>query len=181
MRNFAELLLIKEAQASLKKHKYFAMWKKQMRVFTDENGILRCQGRIDIVLSLPYATKHPVLLPNDHCLTALYIKRAHARVLHNGVKDTLTELRSQFWVMMGTNVVKRILSECYLCRRHEGRSYFVSPPPPLPAFRIQESPPFTSTGGILLDHCMSRVQVEVSIRCGMCCTHVVLPEPYNWM
>ena len=82
-RNFAELLLIKEAHASLKKHKNFAMWKKQMRFFTDENGILRCQGRIDNVLSLPYSTKHPVLIPNDHCLTALYIKRAHARVLHN--------------------------------------------------------------------------------------------------
>ena len=43
-------------------------------------------------------------------------------------------------------MVKRILSECYLCRRHEGRSYFVPPPPPLPTFRVQESPPFTSTG-----------------------------------
>ena len=117
-----------------------------MRVFKDENGILRSQGRIDNVLSLPYSTKHPVLLPNDHCLTALYIKCAHARVLHNGVKDTLTELRSQFWVMRRRAVVKRILSECYLCRRHEGRSYFVPPPPPLPAFRVQESPPFTGTG-----------------------------------
>ena len=38
-KNFAELLLIKEAQASLKKHKNFAMWKKQMRVFTDENDV----------------------------------------------------------------------------------------------------------------------------------------------
>ena len=90
-----------------------------MSVFTDENGILRCQGRIDNVLSIPYSTKHPVLLPNDHCLTALYIKRAHARILHNGIKDTLTELRSQFWVTRGRAEVKRILSECYLCQRHE--------------------------------------------------------------
>ena len=73
-------------------------------------------------------------------------------------------------------MVKRILSESYLCRRHEGRSYFFPPPPPLPAFRVQESPPFTSTG---VDHCMSIVQLEVSIRCGLCCTHVVLPEPYT--
>ena len=42
--------------------------------------------------------------------------------------------------------MKRILYSCYVCRRHEGRSCRVPPPPPLPAFRVREAPPFTSTG-----------------------------------
>ena len=80
-RKYAELLLIKEAQFCLKTDKNFPMW-----------GIL-----------------NPVILPGDHHLTTLYIRRAHARVLHNGVKETLSELRSQLWVIKGRSVVKHVL------------------------------------------------------------------------
>ena len=87
-----------------------------------------------------------MILPGDHHLTALYVRRTHVRVLHNGVKETLAELRSQFWVVKGRSVVKRILHNCCVCRRYEGKSYRVPPPPPLPAFRVREAPPFTSSG-----------------------------------
>lgn len=145
-RKFAEILLIRDAQVSLKAHKNFPVWEKQLSLFEGDHGVLRCRGRIDNALGLSYSTKHPVILPGDHHLTTLYIRRAHARVLHNGTKETLTELRSQFWVIKGRSVVKRILQHCYICRRHEGKSYLVPPPPPLPAFRVQEAPPFTNTG-----------------------------------
>ena len=85
-RKSAEFLLIKEAQVSLKAHKNFPTWEKQLSLFADDNGILRCRGRIDHASTLPYATKHPVILPGDHHLTTLYIRQAHARVLHNGVQ-----------------------------------------------------------------------------------------------
>ena len=141
-----ENLLIKDAQVSLKTHEKFSKWEKQLFLFSDDNGILRCRGRIDNASNLPYSTKYPVILPGDHHLTALYVHRAHARVLHNGVKETLAELRSQFWVVKGRSVVKRILHNCSVCRRYKGKSYRVPPPPPLPAFRVREAPPFTSSG-----------------------------------
>ena len=104
-RQYAELLLIRDAQASLKCHKNFTTWKRQFSFF-DDDGVLRCQGRIDNALSLPYSAKHPIILPSNSHLTTLYVRCAHARVLHNGVKETLTELRSQFWVIKGRSVVK---------------------------------------------------------------------------
>ena len=82
------------------------MWEKQLSLFADNDGILRCRGRIDNALNLPYLTKHPVILPGDHHLKTLYVCRAHDRVLHNGTKEILTELRSQLWVIKGRSVVK---------------------------------------------------------------------------
>lgn len=67
---------------------------------------------------LPTSTKHPIFLPKSHHLTHLFVKWAHERVFHNGVRDTLTELRSRFWVK-GKSLVRRTLHHCTLCRRFE--------------------------------------------------------------
>ena len=162
-----------DAQVPLKVHKNFPLWETQLSLFEDDNKILRCKGRIENALDLPYSTKHPVILPGDHHLTALYIYRAHAKVLHNGTKETLAELRSQFWVIRGRSVVKRILRKCYTCRRYEGRSCLVPPPPPLPAFRVQEAPPFTNTGvdfaGPLYIKITGGTQSKVWIALFTCC------------
>ena len=69
----------------------------------------------------------------------------HKRVLHNGVKDTLTEICARFWVVKGRSVVKQIIRRCTICRRIEGLPYRPPKPPPLPRFRVAEEPPFTHT------------------------------------
>jgi hypothetical protein len=172
-RKFAELLLIKNAQVSVKSHKNYPIWKKQLMLFEDDSGILRCRGRIDNVVNLPYSTKHPILLPSNHPLTTLYVHQAHSRVLHNGVRETLTELRSRFWVVKGRAVVKRILHSCCICRRYEGKHYAVPPPPPLPTYRVQEAPLFTITGvdfaGPLYVRSSSGSQSKVWICLYTCC------------
>ena len=71
--------------------------------------------------------------------------KAHRRVLHNGVRETLAELRSKFWIIKGKNFVKSVIHHCRLCRRHE-KPYSAPPPPPLPTFRVEEAPPFSFTG-----------------------------------
>ena len=138
-RRYAEMLLIRKAQASLKSHKNFAMWVRQFSLFADVSGIVRCRGRIDNALNLPYSTKYPVILPGDHYLTTLYILQAHTRVLHNRVKETLTELRPRFWVIRGKSVVRRLLHNCFVCRRYEGKSYHAPPPLPLPCLQSSSS------------------------------------------
>ena len=50
------------------------------------------------------------------------------------------------WIVQGRNFVKRILGQCVVCRKFEGKPYRAPLPPPLPTFRVEESPPFAHTG-----------------------------------
>ncbi len=63
----------------------------------------------------------------------------------SGVRETLTKLRSRFWVVKGRMVVRQIVHLCTVCRRFEGRAYLLPNPPPLPDFQVTEAPPFTYT------------------------------------
>ena len=141
----AETLWIKEAQKESTSSKNFETWKRQFGLFIDTEGLQRCGGRLSNA-EIAYAMKHPILLPKDHYFTKLVILRVHERVLHNGVKETLTELRSMFWIIRGRSVVKLIIRQCTVCLRYEGKPYNIVTPPPLPEFRVREQPPFTYTG-----------------------------------
>ena len=69
----------------------FNGWKKQFGLFIDPEGVGRCGGRLSNA-DVPY-TRHPILLPRDHPLTELLVLKAHTRVFHNGIKETLTDYR----------------------------------------------------------------------------------------
>ena len=66
-----------------------------------------------------------------------------------GVKETLTELRSKFWIVRGRQFVRTLLSKCKVCKRFNSRPLIGPPPPPLPDFRVQAAPPFSFIG---VDH-----------------------------
>ena len=42
--------------------------------------------------------------------------------------------------------MKHILGQCTTCKKFEGKPYRAPLPPPLPTFRVEESPPFAHTG-----------------------------------
>ena len=96
----------------------------------------------DVSLSV----KHPAILPRQHHFTQLVIIDAHERVFHNGIKETLTEVRSQFWIVKGRQLVRRLLYHCAICKRYEGKPFSAPLPPQLPEFRVTEKPPFTVDG-----------------------------------
>ena len=74
------------------------------------------------------------------------VQEAHDRVMHNGVKETLTEIRTKFWIVKGRILVRSVIYHCVVCRRFEGPACCAPPPPPLPKFRLREEPPFSFTG-----------------------------------
>ena len=78
--------------------------------------------------------------------TRLIIEACHRKVYHCGVRSTLAELRSQFWVPKGRQMVKRILSECFTCKRLIGKSYRAPATAALPEFRVTRAPPFSKVG-----------------------------------
>ena len=140
----AETLWVRDMQSRISKEKLKDL-EKHIGNLKDKKGILRCQGRL-ANSSLTYDTQFPILLPKEHYVSHLIIWNCHKRVLHNGTKETLQELRSRFWIVRGRQLVKRILRSCILCQKLRGLSYSTPPYSQLPAFRVQEDYAFASVG-----------------------------------
>ena len=65
---------------------------------------------------------------------------------HNGTSETLSDLRSSFWIVRGRQLVRSLISKCVICKRLEGRAYNLPPAAPLPDFRVIEDYAFANIG-----------------------------------
>ena len=77
----AEKLWVKSAQIELRDQSNFQQLEKQLRLF-EEEGILKCRGRLS-ESDLGEDTKYPIILPRDHRLTELIIRKCHDRTHHS--------------------------------------------------------------------------------------------------
>ena len=105
----AEGFWIKKAQTELKEQKNYEQLSNSLRL-VEEEGVLRCKGRLknsDLELSAGY----PIILPKDHRLTELLVRKSHSDVHHCDVRATLCRLRSKYWVVKGRQLVKRIVGK----------------------------------------------------------------------
>ena len=143
--NEAKQLWYKEVQTKLEEREKSSSTWEQLAVFKDEQGVLRCKGRIQNS-SLSYSAKFPILLPRKQHFTKLVIVQAHGNVKHNGVRETLTEIRAKFWIIKGRQAVKDVLSKCVTCKKILGRAYSTPPAPPLPSFRVSDDLAFSKVG-----------------------------------
>ena len=122
----AEHLWYKEMQMKLdEKEKSSTVW-EQLGVFKDADGVLRCKGRIQNC-SIPYSAKFPVLLRRKQYFTQLVLRQSHENVKHNGVRGTLTEVHSKFWIIKGRQAVKDVLFKCVICKKMLGKLLVLSP------------------------------------------------------
>ena len=126
--DLAEKSWIRPVQAPLTMLSKYEKMKRSLSLYVDDDKLVRCHGRIERS-NLPDETKFPVLLPSDHDFTKLVVLKCHVDVMHNGVRETLTQVRSKFWIVRGRQVVKKIISRCLTCKRLEGKSYGVPPAP----------------------------------------------------
>lgn len=105
---------------------------RQLRLFLDKDGLLRCGGRIHNA-PLSEVTKFPYLLPARHALSKLVVIDLHIRLCHSGTTATLTALRQSYWIPAARQYIKSILHYCVVCRKVSGNSYPApDPPPPTP-------------------------------------------------
>ena len=74
---------------------------RQLRLFLDSGGLLRCL--------LPPNAKHP--------LSKLIIHDAHVKQLHSGVIATVTALRQNFWITSIRQHRRKQLKHCVTCRK----------------------------------------------------------------
>ena len=154
---------------------------RQLRLFLDAEGFVRCGGRIHNA-PLSEVTKFPYLLPAKHPLSCLIVLDIHVTLCHSGTGATITALRQTYWIPTARQYIKSILRHCVVCLRVTGKPYTAPDPPPLPHLRTQDVHPFTFTGveftGALY---VQRGGQEVKVYIYLCLyIHVRLPGQFTW-
>ncbi|MCP4459434.1 MAG: hypothetical protein GY816_15645, partial [Cytophagales bacterium] len=124
----------------IEKSRYF-----NLSPFICSDGLIRSASRMKNA-SLRQKEKFPFLLPNDAPLVRLLVCNIHVRLGHAGIQHTLANLRKEVWIPQGQRTVRRILSECRVCRRHKGGSYKMPLMAPLPKERLMRTKPFQYIG-----------------------------------
>jgi hypothetical protein len=110
-----------------------------------DNGVLRVGGRLDKA-PIRFEAKHPLILPSKHHVTDLIIRHHHLLAGHSGPVYVLASLRQVFWVLKGHAAVRRVLGNCFSCKRRnasKGEQYMAV----LPEVRLTpDKAPFTYVG-----------------------------------
>ena len=100
----AEKSRVQTVQVGLKEKTSFSQLVNQLGLVEIE-GVLYCKGILG-ASDLPLQTRHPILLDNKHHYTRLLIEQCHQKVHHSGVRVTLAEIRSMYWIPKGRQTVK---------------------------------------------------------------------------
>ena len=118
---------------------------QQLGLFLDDCGVLRVNTLLKHA-DVPGLAQEPMLLPKRSHFTSLIVWRAHTRLKHAGVAQTLAELRQMYWIPQGRQVVRNILRQCVKCRMMLAAPYPILASPQLPDFRVQRVEVFSKTG-----------------------------------
>lgn len=116
-----------------------------LNLFIDEEGLIRCKGRIN-KCKLSYFSKNPILLHQHNHFTQLIVHKTHEEIHHMGVAQTLNTIRKVFWIPKGRRTVKSLIGSCITCRRIHARPFKTPDPPDLPEERVTLNRPFETTG-----------------------------------
>ena len=109
------------------------------------DDLIVCDSRLTHA-DIDVSAKYPVLLPSKHRVTTLIIEQVHQERQHIGVNSVMTSLRQQWWIPKARQRVKQTIRQCMRCKKERGAPYVAPPIPPLPAFRLALSRPFTVVG-----------------------------------
>ena len=118
---------------------------RQLKLFLDSRGFLRCGGRIHNA-PISELAKFPYLLSPKHPITKLLVYATHERLHHAGVSSMITAIRQLYWIPAIRVYVKKLLRKCVTCVRLTGKPYRPPDPPPLPKARIEDPTPFSVCG-----------------------------------
>ena len=73
------------------------------------------------------------------------MKFIHFKVLHNGVKGTLNELRTRFWISKARKLISSVIKNSFICKKVEGLAFKYPRAPDFPSTRVAFAPAFTHT------------------------------------
>ncbi|XP_048730040.2 uncharacterized protein LOC125647403 [Ostrea edulis] len=116
--------------------------------FIDQHGVLRVRGRLDKGQKFRQGDgdHHPVIMPKNHYVNRLLMRKFHHQVLHQGRLLTEGALRSGgFWVVGAKNFIRSEIKSRVICRKLRG-SFGWQKMADLPEDRMQPAPPFSYVG-----------------------------------
>ena len=120
---------------------------KNLNLFLDDNNLLRAKGRLDKCVSICYDLCNPIMLPRDSFLTVLFVREFHSKCKHLGESSTLNTLRNHgYWLPKGRAVIKRILSDCIICKRINAFSFAYPKRTDFVGDKVNFVTPFRHTG-----------------------------------
>ncbi|XP_053691074.1 uncharacterized protein LOC128739603 [Sabethes cyaneus] len=85
----------------------------------DKDGVLLIDGRINAVNLVPETIKSPIILPKGHRITFLVIDYYHRN--HANAETVVNELRQRFYVPHLRTLVRKISTQCQMCKVYKAR------------------------------------------------------------
>ena len=132
------LFWIKRAQQQGISDNHFQEDKLQLNLHRNADGVLEFRGRIQ--------GEYPIFLPDSALYTIKVVQRAHVTTLHGGVGLTMAKVREVQWVPCLRKVTKRVLRNCWDCKRFQAVAAPRPPAGPLPRDRTEGAIPINVIG-----------------------------------
>ena len=129
---------IKRAQRDATNNNEIGKDRVTLNLQLNEGGLLECRGRIE--------GEYPIYIPRNHPFALKVVERAHHSTLHGGVGMTMAKIRELYWIPRLRQLVKRVRTECWGCKRFRAKSYEKPPPGKLPSTQTKETTPFEVLG-----------------------------------
>ena len=82
------------------------------------HGLSRIGRRLSPA-SISFDAKHQIILPKNDHVSKLIVEHYHHIPGHSGKEHVVSVLRERFWIVKAASAVKRMLSRCVSCWRHQ--------------------------------------------------------------
>ena len=128
------LFWIRRAQSSSDKEED----RLRLNVQLNELNILECRGRIQ--------GRYPTYIPDSHPFAIKLVEHSHLSTLHGGVSMTMAHAREKYWVPRLRQLARKVIKNCFGCRRFQAKALEQPPPGLLPRERTEGNRPFQAVG-----------------------------------
>ena len=107
--------------------------------YLDDDGVIRCGGRLQLAQSLRFETRSPIILARNDPVSTLIVKHHHERLNHvGGTNHVLAMVSAKYWIIAAREAIRNWERKCNKCRRLKARAgeQIMAP---IPDHRIQDS------------------------------------------
>ena len=129
---------IKRVQNSSSGTDEFQEDKLRLNLQLNSAGLYECRGRIQ--------GEFPLYLPPAARLSKKIVEDAHIVTLHGGVGLTMTLVRRDYWIPRLRQLTKKVINNCFGCKKFRATAFRSPPPGNLPTDRTIGSTPFQVIG-----------------------------------